>query len=495
MDNMDNDTIDTNTIDTNTIDTNNIDNSEKNDVYNINKYTITEIFKLLDINKPSDLTDENIDNAIVDQIQMLDDSLKQDKKILLFFSDMREKIMSFIQQNRDELETNRMPVNSSATKQNNTSGYDYTGNPIMQKILEQMDNDIQTQEMLERKQNEQLALLSKEPKWELLDKKADVKDINQIIQKTFDRTINIDTRFRDNYYDTNSNDFYISLGEEFKNIVSMEVVTIELPNNRYQLTEGLNSFTILELDTTTDLTYTYPVYLEPGNYGSSRDLATFFAGDFNTEFVETYYDDPSYSFLKSYPFNSNSEKIRIFGKYGETYNTDLTEPRVIFRVNDRTGYTEIYAHNPDNRLIILFNPSPENPYKDIGYLLGFTEKVYNGSYKYISERIFQVNGLSYFYLAIDDFTNNSVRTITNNLKNSSISENIISRFALISQRFGGNFDEKRFSGSSGRKRTYYGPVNINKLRISLIDEFGELLDIKNGDWFITLLFKCNYMKP
>ena len=207
MDNMDN--TDKDNIDTNTIDTNNIDNSEKNDVYNINKYTITEIFKLLDINKPSDLTDENIDNAIVDQIQMLDDSLKQDKKILLFFSDMREKIMSFIQQNRDELETNRMPVNSSATKQNNTSGYDYTGNPIMQKILEQMDNDIQTQEMLERKQNEQLALLSKEPKWELLDKKADVKDINQIIQKTFDRTINIDTRFRDNYYDTNSNDFYI----------------------------------------------------------------------------------------------------------------------------------------------------------------------------------------------------------------------------------------------------------------------------------------------
>lgn len=464
-----------------------------NETFNIDKYSIQEIFGLLNIQTPSELTVDNIDNAIIKQIKELDDKSQKNRNILLFFDDMRKKILAFIEKHKLDIEANNMPTETNYSRTDQGS-YEYNDNPIMKKLLKKIDTQI---EELEQREEERNKLLDEpqEPKWELISTKANISQLNQLNQKTFDRTINIDTRFREDYYGTNSNDFYVSLGEEFKNIISMEVVTIEIPNNRYQLEEGLNSFTILEVQELRDAqnnlisqnVFEYPVYLEPGNYGSSTDLTNYFASEFNEDFVAQYLGDSNFPHVQSSEF-------RVFGKYNENEDAqDYVEPRIIFRINDRTGFTEIYAKNASSKLIIKFNPQPSNPYRDIGYLLGYTERVYNGKNKHISERIFQFNGLSYFYLAIDDFKNNSVRTITNNLKNSNISENIISRFAMIAQRFGGNFDEKRFSGSSGRKRTYYGPVNMNRLRISLLDEFGNLLDIKNGDWFITLLFRCKYL--
>ena len=50
------------------------------------------------------------------------------------------------------------------------------------------------------------------------------------------------------------------------------------------------------------------------------------------------------------------------------------------------------------------------------------------------------------------------------------------------------FDEE----FSSKKRLYYGPVDIDKLQISLIDCYGRLLDLNNMDFTISLSLQYIY---
>ena len=43
-----------------------------------------------------------------------------------------------------------------------------------------------------------------------------------------------------------------------------------------------------------------------------------------------------------------------------------------------------------------------------------------------------------------------------------------------------------------KTREYFGPVNIERLHVSLIDEYGKILDLNNMDWSMTLLFESLY---
>lgn len=50
-----------------------------------------------------------------------------------------------------------------------------------------------------------------------------------------------------------------------------------------------------------------------------------------------------------------------------------------------------------------------------------------------------------------------------------------------------------FSGSLQESdRTYFGPVNIERLHIKLIDDKGNLLNLNGGDWCVTLIATCLY---
>ena len=43
-----------------------------------------------------------------------------------------------------------------------------------------------------------------------------------------------------------------------------------------------------------------------------------------------------------------------------------------------------------------------------------------------------------------------------------------------------------------RKRNYFGPVNIKRLHIQLIDEYGELVDLNDQDFSFNLEFEVLY---
>jgi hypothetical protein len=50
-----------------------------------------------------------------------------------------------------------------------------------------------------------------------------------------------------------------------------------------------------------------------------------------------------------------------------------------------------------------------------------------------------------------------------------------------------------FSGSlKDSSRTYFGPVNIDRMAVKLLDDKGNLLNLNGNDWCFTLLCECLY---
>ena len=50
-----------------------------------------------------------------------------------------------------------------------------------------------------------------------------------------------------------------------------------------------------------------------------------------------------------------------------------------------------------------------------------------------------------------------------------------------------------FSGSiQDNKRIYFGPVNINRMRITLLNDKGNLVNLNGADWSITLISENLY---
>ena len=43
-----------------------------------------------------------------------------------------------------------------------------------------------------------------------------------------------------------------------------------------------------------------------------------------------------------------------------------------------------------------------------------------------------------------------------------------------------------------KTRNYFGPVNIQKLRIQLLDEYGRVINMNNMDYSLCLDFTCIY---
>ncbi len=70
--------------------------------------------------------------------------------------------------------------------------------------------------------------------------------INPFAKQKRTQLLNINTRFRKEYYNTTSTDFIVDLPEEFKNVISLTVQSVQIPNSNYTFssTSGTNEFTV-----------------------------------------------------------------------------------------------------------------------------------------------------------------------------------------------------------------------------------------------------------
>ena len=124
-----------------------------------------------------------------------------------------------------------------------------------------------------------------------------------------------------------------------------------------------------------------------------------------------------------------------------------------------------------------------------GWLMGFRKSKYSwGNYfippVYTGEGIYDYHGTRYFLLSVNDFQNNHGTNIISPFKEDMLADNNI--LAKLST------DCCKTSCCEHIKRIYFGPVNLTKLEIKLMDEYGRILDMNNMDYSLSFELEILY---
>ena len=303
--------------------------------------------------------------------------------------------------------------------------------------------------------------------------------INPINVRTIKRTINLDTRFRPNYYTSSSTDFSLTLPVRIKNAVSMRIASIEIPISWYVVAKYWgNSFFKIEWGDNGDGTFAnnYTVTIPDGNYELFWQAATEATDLAST--INTFMHANGDPILQDIVFNVDrtSGRSGFAWKPGSPYSTQNF--KISFSI-DENG-------NSDFSTILQFR---------LGWLLGFRVGFYEGL-SIVSEGICYMKGPRYAFISINDFNNSVSNYFISAFSSSLLQKDIIARINLTYiQQQQGVYQTGQDDGLStqiNRQRSYFGPVDIERLEIKLLDEFGRIIDLNNMDWSMALTMECLY---
>jgi hypothetical protein len=146
----------------------------------------------------------------------------------------------------------------------------------------------------------------------------------------------------------------------------------------------------------------------------------------------------------------------------------------------------------------------------MGWILGFrlAEYTNKGGYSdmttlitdssgmaYISEGLFNAWVQRYVYVVVDDFNKSANNFIIPILNKSLGAPNILARITLSPPDSWQGDGVSLATGSwdsTTKLRSYFGPVDITKLKIQVLDSFGRILNINNMNLSLCLNFVCLY---
>ena len=276
--------------------------------------------------------------------------------------------------------------------------------------------------------------------------------VNPLKKHTLTSQLSIDTKFRKNYFNTKSTDFTINLSTPLKNVVSMKLSSLEIANVQHSISHnnGTNTFYIKKIDSNNDV-FENTVSIPSGNYNSD---------DIVTE----------------------------INKLLSTLNCSVEINRITMR-------TTILGNDTSDELLLDFSNkliTSAPPMKSLGWLLGYRNRKYEGHHSYTSEATADLGGIKYFFLCVNDFKNTRQEVCTILYENSFLRKNILARIPMREGKGIVLFDDA--SDKITKKRHYLGPVNIDKLHITLIDEYGSIIDLNENDYSFALEFDILYEK-
>lgn len=284
--------------------------------------------------------------------------------------------------------------------------------------------------------------------------------INPLQINTLKKIININSKFRENYNSTLASDFIIKLPYTLKKVLSMRLLTYQLPHTMYTISHTMGSnYFFIKFDTGEKTLISLPA----GSYDHNSIQC-----EINNALIEN--DIPI-----NICYNCESGKMTFL-------NTDIENPK-FFELD--FNYYETF----DNTCNKTYN---ETKYQlTLGWLLGFRgnfldknikniknfSNEYNGFTEYTAECIYDDFGYSHFLLSINDFNNNCnsifISPYTDEFQRVA-DNNLLAKLRIDNQYI------------EYPKRIYFGPTDINKLHIKIYDEFGRIIDTNNSDIIIEL---------
>ena len=345
--------------------------------------------------------------------------------------------------------------------------------------------------------------------------------INPIRYTTIKRALNIDSRFRPNYYQTSSSDQRLNLPYKFENVINMRLASIEIPLSYYAISRSLgNNSLVISWDISGNdpkANHFVRITLPDGNYETSINETT--GATLIESAMNAALRDPNQDVL------IGNQTINSDASFSLVYTVDHTSGRSIFAIDPSgiTNYHDVLTNHPNYlrfRILMAVNGNisdtditNRNLETDplplyLGWQLGYRTNIYDSGPPFdvsgvtvppsavVSEGLCYIKGPQYLFVAIDDYNNNVNNYYVSAYTDSINNNNILARINLASiQQSNGVYqtgEDDGFSTQINRSRNYFGPVNIEKLRITLYDEYGRIVNLNNMDWSCALMFEQVY---
>ena len=306
--------------------------------------------------------------------------------------------------------------------------------------------------------------------------------INPLKKRVVKQFLNIDTRFRDNYYSTLSSDFMFNIPNKFSNVLSIQMSAFEFSTTFYVISKqnGNNFFNIV-IDPVAGIEIPRVVIVVPnGNYTPSS--LTGYFNNYMSGSTGPLSTDPFFVYYKQIYFVVNVD------------STNSGSAQLIIGVNQTgllPGDPRITNFTVDFQADIFGNSDTLNPLPlKLGWLLGFRNGIYSGNSSYVSEGVIDLIGPRYIYVSIDDFNNSVLNSFYGAFNSSIINKNILARITLQQGSF--NIFAQNNLTSLTTPRAYFGPVDIQRLHVQLLDEYGRVVNLNNMDFSFCLTFETIY---
>jgi hypothetical protein len=285
--------------------------------------------------------------------------------------------------------------------------------------------------------------------------------INPLNKRILRKSLNIDTRFRENYYGTSSSNFHLDLPMRMTDVVSIQLTALEFPSTFYNISKvfGSSHFSItIDEETIT-------IVIPDGNY-TPAGLTSFL----NNYLASLTSDFQYICFTVDMDQTGNGSGRMVAG---------IKSPHAPFDFSlnfqqDKSGL--------DDRMTPL-------PLK-LGWKMGFRNGLYDNGSSYVSEGIIDLVGSRYMFLVVDDFNNSVSDGFYAAFTSSILNKNILARISLQGSVF--SYLSQNNLSLITYPRQYFGPVDLQKLQIQLLDEYGRIIDLNNMDYSLCLTMQSVY---
>jgi hypothetical protein len=521
---------------------------------NIKNYSISELFSIigLDIESSEDAIIEKTNNYIY--------TFRNDPEITLFFKQIQNKLLYFI--NEEDVET---PTENWET---NTGLLEQPDKTQASKITDRKQKvDVYSDKHMPMKQD-QLGINN------TYNVPVAQDTLNPKLENTIERFINIDSQFRQssNNYENSSSDYVLDLSESLSNVLSLRlysyqipyswycidskygnncfwitifdamntpiVVNIEFPDGNYTVDEFVNKLSLLikaEFDFTglpepvdynsntgkITLKFFDAIYIKNTAIKvSETSIITFFDQYANLQCKskcvnKTFYINQSFGWLMGFriPYmnvsSGGNTAISLLNLTGTKYLILVIDDYNQNHINN--GLVSIAEFSKTLKLPTYYssdlNHSCSEPTQDTSTIdLIIQENIDNPDIGLLI-----ADKMNTQYTQLEQILPNNPRTLTQS-QIYTINEIIKNNENLTNYRFKAPTNTDVFSiipiktkslatgdliveltgPLQDNKRTYFGPVNVDRMRVSLYDDKGNILNLNGADWGFTIIATLLY---
>jgi len=265
--------------------------------------------------------------------------------------------------------------------------------------------------------------------------------MTNVVKESKKKYINIDSRFRDEY--SNSDTCTVTLPDRINDVKNISVCNAEIPMSMYNVSADLgNHFFKLN-----DRTITIP----SGYYASLEGLITRINATIGDSDIVFGIQQGNLVTIK----NTKEQQQ-------EAYTID-------FAIDSAGNFDKYYFKSK------------------MGWMLGFTELSYTiPARETITGEFFaNLQGPRYIYLVVDEYSRGNQNSFVAPLSTSFINKNILARIVLDYRNYpyGSILTANLFNGYLlSDKRSYTGKVDLQKLTVQLVNEYGVPVNLNGLDY-------------